>query len=75
MLSPTGSTQNTHRGHAVEDNRTEDRRLEDSVAEDNKLLKSPASHTVTQALTIKPVSSSRYPLTKVNIWDKYFCSS
>ncbi len=39
---------------------TEDVKRPRPPSEDVKGLKSPASHTLTQALTLKPVSMSRY---------------
>jgi hypothetical protein len=42
---------------------TEDVKRPRPPTEDVKGLKSPASHTLTQALTLKPVSMSRYNYT------------
>jgi hypothetical protein len=42
---------------------TEDVKRPRPPTEDVKGLKSPASHTLTQALTLKPVSMSRYKYT------------
>jgi hypothetical protein len=60
MLSPTSTKGQMKEDKRLEDKRLEDKRIEDNGQETKLVLMSPASHTLTQAITIKTTSPARW---------------